>query len=186
MEEKKDISPETAEESLDSLFLRLFMAHQKSFYAFILALVHNYADAEDIIQETSAVMWHKFKEFEQGTDFVAWGITIARYQVLKFFKDRSRSRVQFNDELLKIVSDTTVSKLPEMEDRLKALRHCRAKLKEQDRNLLEMRYDHGISIKKMAESKGSSLHALYKKISRIQYALLRCIDSVLSRKPVTE
>ncbi|MCK5000630.1 MAG: hypothetical protein KAS23_13890, partial [Anaerohalosphaera sp.] len=75
------------DESLDSLFFHLFMTHRKSLYAFILASIHNYSDADDILQETATVMWRKFSGFEQGTDFVAWGITIARLRVLKFFNE---------------------------------------------------------------------------------------------------
>ena len=167
---------------LEAQFLRLFVAHQKSIYAYILAMVHDYLDAEDILQETSVVLWQKFRKYQQGTDFTAWAITIARYQVLKYIKLRTRSKVQFNDTLLSAIEDSMAIQLPDVDRRLQALRNCRRKLPEQDRMLIEMKYDRGIPFKKIAENTGKSMHAIYKKMSRIQDALLKCIDQVLHNR----
>ncbi len=54
-------------------FMRLLLANQQRIYGLILALVPNWNDADDIMQETSAVMWAKFDDYEAGTDFAAWG-----------------------------------------------------------------------------------------------------------------
>ena len=180
-DDKENVMLYEDENPSESPFLRLFVTNQKSIYAFILALVHNYIDADDILQETSVVMWQKFGEYQPGTDFIAWGITIARYQVLKFFRLRSRSKVQFNDDLLHAISDSTEAQLADLDGRLRALRSCRKKLSEQDRSLVEMKYDQGIPFKKIAERTGRSVHVIYKNMSRIQNALLRCIDQILSR-----
>jgi hypothetical protein len=37
------------------------------------------AEADDIFQETAATIWEKFSEYEQGTDFKNWALTIARF-----------------------------------------------------------------------------------------------------------
>ena len=42
------------------LFLRLFLQNQRRLYAYILTLLPNRADADDVLQETSLVMWDKF------------------------------------------------------------------------------------------------------------------------------
>jgi RNA polymerase sigma-70 factor (ECF subfamily) len=54
-----------------SEFLGLLVPNQRRIQAFILTLVPNVADAEDIYQETLSEMWNKFDSFEVGTDFVA-------------------------------------------------------------------------------------------------------------------
>lgn len=172
--------------ALQSSFLRLFLGHQKSIYAFILAMVHDYADAEDILQETSIVMWQKFREYQPGTDFIAWGLTIARFQVLKYFKYKSRSKVQFNDALLEAISHSMASELTHIDSRLEALRNCRRKLTKQDRALLEKRYEHGIAFSQIARDTGKTVHAIYKKVSRIQDALLKCIDKTLRSELLPE
>lgn len=172
-------------ESLDSLFFHLFMTHRKSLYAFILASIHNYNDADDILQETATVMWRKFSEFEQGTDFVAWGITIARIRVLKFFNERQRTRVQFGDKLMEQILSTTSSKVGQVDARLEASRNCRKKLSDSDQNLLYMRYNEGLTIKKIADKLGRPLPGLYKSMGRLHSALLRCIKRSLAGGEVT-
>ena len=54
-------------------FMRLFLQSERRILGFILSLVPYVADAEDLLQETCAIMWSKINEFEPGTDFTAWG-----------------------------------------------------------------------------------------------------------------
>ncbi len=166
--------------SLDSLFFHLFMTHQKSLYAFILASIHNYNDADDILQETATVMWRKFDEFEQGSSFIAWGITIARIRILKFFSERKRTRVQFNEQLLEQISNKTSSRMAEINVRLDASRRCRDKLSEKDQKLLYMRYNQGFTIKKIADTLARPLPGLYKTMGRIHSILQRCIKRTIA------
>lgn len=50
-------------------FTRLLVQNQKRIMGLILALVPNGPDADDILQETCAVLWRRFVEFEPGTNF---------------------------------------------------------------------------------------------------------------------
>jgi len=67
-------------------FLALLVPNQMRIQAFILTLVPNVADAEDIYQETVYVMWDKISTFEIGTDFVAWAVTIAKFKILELLR----------------------------------------------------------------------------------------------------
>ena len=44
------------------LFLRLFLQNRMRLYAYVLTLLANRADADDVLQEASLVMWDKFDE----------------------------------------------------------------------------------------------------------------------------
>jgi RNA polymerase sigma-70 factor (ECF subfamily) len=50
-------------------FVQLFAQSSRRIYAYIRTLVPNQADAEDVFQETSKVLWEKFADYEIGTDF---------------------------------------------------------------------------------------------------------------------
>src|SRR6266508_2218769 len=78
------------------LFLRLFLQNERRLYAYILTLLPNRADADDVLQEASLVMWDKFNERQPPDDFAAWGCRIAYFKVLDFCKKSQRSRVRFN------------------------------------------------------------------------------------------
>ncbi|MEN6306364.1 MAG: sigma-70 family RNA polymerase sigma factor [Anaerohalosphaeraceae bacterium] len=166
----------------EGLFFQLFMAHQRNLYAYILAAVHNYSDTEDILQETATVMWRRFGEFQQGTSFVAWGIAIARIQILKFFNEHKRSRIQFDDELLEQINAVMLQETEQMEGLTDAFRQCFRKLSDTHREVLTLRYKDGLAIKTIANKTGKSLYAMYKAFARIQDALQRCIEVTLRRE----
>src|SRR5262245_34313992 len=80
------------------LFLRLFLQNRRRLYAYILTLLPNRADADDVLQEASLVMWDKFDERQPPEDFAAWGCRVAYFKVLDFYKKSQRSRVRFSQE----------------------------------------------------------------------------------------
>ena len=109
-------------------FLRLLMANQKRIYAFILAMVPNHQDADDLFQETVLLMWSKFDSFTQGTSFVAWGCTIARYQILSVRKRHSVRSIRFSEAAMELLYRESDPFLEQMDSRTQALRTCIGKL----------------------------------------------------------
>ena len=51
-------------------FLRLLSEYQHRIYGFIMSLVGDWNETDDIYQETAGVLWKKVKDFEAGTVFV--------------------------------------------------------------------------------------------------------------------
>lgn len=160
-------------------FLRLFVEHQKSIYAYILALVHRSTDAEDIMQNVVALMWERFDEFELGTNFGAWGVKIARLKVLEYHRNKKRDYTFFSDDLFDYLSQTAEQKIDVIDDRIRALQHCLLKLRETDRRLIQIRYEKGLSIKQIAGILQRPLPGLYKVMGRIHRALVQCVRMTL-------
>jgi len=169
-----------SDDSRASAFFELFIAQQASIRAFILSLVHDHNDANDLLQETAATMWCKFDQFEPGSDFVAWALTIARYKVMDYLGRRKRSRVQFNDALVGQIAQTAREELDVLDDRRRALSYCWQKLTEPNRQLLRLRYDQGMTVKAIAVRLGRSVQGLYKAMARLHEALLRCMEDYLA------
>src|SRR6516225_7014590 len=84
---------EPARPTPSKLFLRLFLQNERRLYAYILTLLPNRADADDVFQEASLVLWDKFDERHPPDDFAAWGCCIAYFKVLDFCKRSQRRRV---------------------------------------------------------------------------------------------
>ena len=57
-------------------FTRLLLENQKRIWGLVLSLVPRGSDADDVMQETCAVLWRKFDQFEAGTNFGAWALRI--------------------------------------------------------------------------------------------------------------
>jgi RNA polymerase sigma-70 factor (ECF subfamily) len=77
---------ETGEPWKGKLFLRLFLQNQRRLYAYVLTLLPNRTDADDVFQEASLVLWDKFNAENPPADFAAWGCRIAYFKVLDFCK----------------------------------------------------------------------------------------------------
>jgi RNA polymerase sigma-70 factor (ECF subfamily) len=161
-------------------FLRLIMANQRPIYAFILSMLPNRDDAEDIFQETVLVMWSKFDSFERGTSFAAWGTTVARYKILQAHRRNVRHNFRLSQAAIQSVQNHSDNFVQHIERRMKALRKCVRKLNNRDYELIQMRYEHELSIKTIAERLNRSVQSIYKRMARINDSLIRCIRRTLS------
>src|SRR5437660_3476002 len=85
-------------------FLRLFLQNERKVYAYILALLPNRADADDVLQEASLAMWDRFDAAAPPDDFLAWARRVAYYKVLDFHKKAQRARVRLSRAFLERIS----------------------------------------------------------------------------------
>jgi RNA polymerase sigma-70 factor, ECF subfamily len=164
------------------LFLRLFLQNERRLYAFILTLLPNRSDADDVLQEASLVMWEKFDPEQPPDDFVAWGCRIAYFKVLDFRKKRQRSRVQFSQALLDRLAETAAehAETLQLDERRAALAGCIDKLRPRDRDLLAHRFTEGATIQSTAAQVGRSVEAVYKALAKIRQALFDCVTRTLA------
>ena len=162
----------------DNVFLELLLKYHKRIYNFILLLVPNYPDADDIMQETVSVMWSRFDEFEPNSNFAAWGMQIARYKIYNFRKQNKRQ--QFSEESLKMIQQASCGVLDTKVEQNDALQRCLVKLPERDRKLITLRYMREMSFKRISEITGRSVNGLYHTVARIHRVLLHCIHRVMT------
>ncbi len=165
------------------LFMSLVLAGQRRLYFYILSLVIHPSDADDILQDTLALMWNKFGEFKPGTDFVAWGKTIARFKVMNYLKKNKSAKIQFDDDVLKLIESES-GRADNLSDRLETMKKCIKKLSDKEQDLLAMRYQKDFSFKKMALNIGISKQSAYRSISRIHVKLVKCIRYALGMETV--
>ena len=165
------------------LFLRLFLQNERRLYAYILTLLPHRADADDILQEASLVMWDKFDETNPPTDFAAWGCRIAYFKVLDFVKKSQRCRVRFSQAMLERVAETALEQAAtlQLDERRVALASCVEKLSPRDRDLLTLRFADGATTQSTAVQVGRSVEAVYKALSKIRHALFECVTRALAR-----
>src|SRR5215471_9542211 len=134
------------------LFLRLFLRNERRLYAYILTLLPNRADADDVLQEVSLVLWDKFDAENPPDDFAAWGCRIAYFKVLDFYKKSHRSRVCFSQAMLERVAETAVEEAAalQLDERRAALARCVEKLSPRNRDLLTRRFAEGATTQSTA------------------------------------
>ncbi|QOV91451.1 sigma-70 family RNA polymerase sigma factor [Humisphaera borealis] len=164
-------------------FLALLTACQSSVYAYIVSLLPNRQQADDILQETNMVCWRKGDEFQEGTSFVAWACQIAYFNVLSYRRRRSRDKHTFGDDLFDYLAERQCERIDAVEDRQQALRRCLEKLPSKQRELIEARYQPGASVRRMAGERETTEGALSQSLYRIRATLLDCIKRNM---PATE
>lgn len=157
-------------------FIRSFTQAQRALYLYVLPLVGNAADADEVLQETNVVIWAKWQQFEEGTNFLAWARAIARLEVFRFRRSRHHRLSFLNDELLDAVAHRAEINSDQSEARQKALEHCLQKLRPTDRELIQMRYAPGQNGDRVAAQLGRPANSVYQSLSRIRRVLLECVQ----------
>lgn len=157
-------------------FFQLYLENQKRLYAYILMLVPNSSDADDILQQTSTIMWQKFDTYGPESSFGAWSVAIAKYVIFNHYRKKRRSKVIFKDEMLDIFAETAIDETKDIDKRLDILKVCLEKLGDNDRKLIKLRYDQGLKINEIADQVGRSVNGFYKTMNRVHNLLLNCIN----------
>lgn len=154
------------------------MNNQVRISTYIQAMIPNYQDAEDIFQETAAIAWEKFDQYESGTNFTSWALTIARFRIMYYWQRNKKSIIRYSDAAVKSIEHYISDDMEKTGENasLKYLEECMLKLSEKDINLIRIRYSQKITIKAMAQTLGRSVHGLYAAFSRIHITLADCIN----------
>ena len=157
-------------------FVTLMLKHQKRLRAFIYSLNPQSSDVDDVLQNTNTVLWEKRETFEPGTNFSAWAFKIARFQV---YRQRSRDikhgKLMFSDELIDMLTESASEDI--MKDRrMSALENCLTKLSDEQRNIVDARYNRGKSLEQLGKSMNRSAGSLRIALYRIRDVLKRCVE----------
>jgi RNA polymerase sigma-70 factor (ECF subfamily) len=149
-------------------------------FLYALGLVHNAADAEEVLQQTNLVLWRKFDQFQPGTDFARWACRIAYYEVLKFRERRGREARFFSSEFVETLAADSERSMDLWDARRDALVQCLGKLSTKDRQLVLGRYQEEATTRSVAEALGRSIQGTRKSLHRIRTTLLACIERTLA------
>lgn len=162
-------------------FARLFAKHDRWLFSYLVVLLGNPADAEEVFQEVCVVLWREHEKFRLGTDFVKWVSVIANNQVHRFRNKSRRKNFPLDEQLLGAVAEAAVGRADIFESRREALRSCLRKLSRDDRQIVQQCYDHETkNFKTAAERLGRPVNTVYKALNRIRRMLHSCIDSKLA------
>jgi RNA polymerase sigma-70 factor (ECF subfamily) len=161
-------------------FLRHFTRDQQRLLTYILTLVHDRDDAQEIFQETSLVLWRAFPTFRPGAEFLPWALGIAKHQTLKHRRTRMKDHLVFSDAMAELLADEAAAMAPEIEPRQRALVECMKRLPGRQRQLIDLFYGQGLAAGQIADRWDRSVHAVYKSLKVLRRSLLACIERSLA------
>ncbi len=161
-------------------FVVLFARHQRRVYAYIGSLLPHISDADEVMQETSLILWRKWHEFRPDGDFVRWANGIAHREVLRYLRRCKGGRVYFSEDLLQQIADEHMAQVDLQEVRQSALRQCLEKLRTRDRELVDKRYAGEYTVTEIAEQVKRPAKSIYRSLERIRERLLICVQRTLA------
>ena len=161
-------------------FVRHYLDNMRRLYSYIFAFVPNRADADDIFQEVTVIMWQKYESFATDAGFFNWAVKIARHKIKQHIQKQSRGSIRQHLAALQPLEDCALTMLQEHSLEQQALRQCIALMKAKDQELLHLRYEADASTQSVAARLGRGVSAIYKALNRIHYQLLLCIQGKLA------
>ena len=154
--------------------------HWAMLFRFLLFLLGDREDAQDLTQDTFRVALAKGPDPEKGSDTGAWLRSIAR----NLARNHARKRRRFLPESFLDQAERHFVATGSAQDELwrarqAALEGCLRKLPERDRDLIRRRYELGEKVRQMAERLGVEPNTLSKRLERVRTRLRQCIDEAL-------
>ncbi len=163
-------------------YLELVTQSQRTLYGVLWSLLRHAHVAEDVLQETNAVLWQKASEYDESREFLPWALKIAQLQVLAFRKRKQRGRLVFDEQLVATLVEQSVQEAEQVEPRRRALGECLKKLPDEHRRLITRRYEPGGSVNELSAEQGKAPKAVSEMLRRIRASLLDCIERTLARE----
>ena len=179
-DEPESLPPASGADASYEAFVRLLVEHEPRLRSYLRGLLPAWQDVDEVMQNASLVAWRKFSEFQQGTQFGGWLLTIARFEALKHRRNLARSPLVFSEDVWELLAQEAGTEAEAKNLRREALEQCLAKLPATQRELVLKAHAPGARLNEIAQQAGGSEQAFYKTIQRLRAALLECISRTMA------
>jgi RNA polymerase sigma-70 factor (ECF subfamily) len=157
--------------------LRFLMQSRERISAAAWLVVKDAHVAEDIFQNTVLKAVTKDVSFEAEAALFSWAFITARRDSLNWCRKHGRESVGIDEGILTLIhQDWQNDHLNPKGNRFELLRDCMEELPQKSEKILRLRYFEGLSCGEIADSISITLDAVYKRISRIQNSLRKCVE----------
>lgn len=173
---------ERAQEGDSEAFARLYDRYVDQTFGYIYRRVGHRQTAEDLTGDVFLRAYRRLSTFSwQGVDLGAWIMTIARNRVNDHFKS-ARFRLERSTEKIYDDADTgpdDPERVTVARDMARALGQALERLKDDHREVIELRFIHNMSVADTAEVMGRSVGAT----KALQYRALRSLADQVKDEP---
>jgi len=165
-------------------FARLIARHQRVVQSYIFSNIPHWNDCDEVWQETCVRLWREFGKYQADSNFVAWAIRVAHFEVLTWRKKVVRSKMIFCQEFVDAIAEDADRFASEgVQDRLNALDQCLENLNARHRQLLQGFYTPNSQVRQVAATMDCSVEAVYKMLQRVRKMLRKCIEERMGLGP---
>ena len=139
---------------------------------------------DEVLQESSLVMWRKFSQLGAEEEFMTWARVIVRFEALKQLRRFGRDRLVLDESLLAVLADEAAADDEAMfaDQQRTALSSCLAEFTVEHRELLLAPYSGRVDVKDLAEAIGKTPNSFYKLLGRLRIKLHDCVVQRLAQE----
>lgn len=164
----------TKDEKYD--FSKLWAKAYPAVSIYVTSLVQDYHSVEDIIGRISEILIEKIDQYDKERPFDVWAIGVARYEVLRYRRDKARDRLLFDEELLDDLGERCCKVSREMSSRQWGLQQCLKKITGRASQALDLRYGENLRHEAIARRLGMQAGAVRILLHRTRETLRHCVD----------
>ena len=157
---------------------------QSRLFGFLFKRLADREQALEVLQRTNLVLCRKADNYKPGTNFKAWAMTVANYEVLSYRKTQVRERLVFTDEVDALLGPDSDGRSSAQSERSAHLNHCLQGMSSKNRELLDWRYQGEPTIAQIADDLGSTIGSVRVKLHRLRKLLLECIQNRMQEEGV--
>jgi RNA polymerase sigma-70 factor (ECF subfamily) len=143
--------------------------------AFVTALVRDFQDRDDILQETAVAVMEACERYDPAQPFIGWALGIARNQVRLHWRRKGRERVAFDSAAVDVLARAFAQEARPA-PHLDHLGDCVAALDARDRELCRLRYEQDLKPAAIAAQLGLGANAVAKALQRLRDRLRACVE----------
>ncbi len=161
-------------------FAELFVRNEAAVYRYIVSIIPNRADADELFQQTNLTLWTIWDRYDSSREFLPWAFGIARNEIRNFVRRKRRKHRELTEDVMAELTERRLRENERLVERQDALNHCLDKLSEKQRNLIDLCYGSDASMKVVAKQRGQTPDAIYKAMQRIRDLLHDCVQKNLA------
>ena len=151
--------------------------HYSPLYGYILSLLHNPNDADDIFQQTALTLWKKYDEFRPDSNFRAWACGVARLNALAFLRTQRNDQMRLSEASVELISRwQKTAPTGKQTLRQEALQYCMQKLTDLQRELLRRYYEQRENAREIGASLSRTAQSIHSSLKHTREKLHDCIE----------
>lgn len=168
------------------IVMRQWTLAQPVVSSFIGAMVRDFSDRDDVLQETAVAVLESADRYDHSRPFIAWALGIARNQIRMYLRRDSQQRLLFDESLVSQLQDSFATVSDHEVHQLRFLRDCLQRLDPGDQLLFQLRYAEDLKPAAIGEQLGMAANTVSKALQRLRDQLRVCIDRATAAAQATE
>jgi len=162
----------------EQAFVQCVIRYETILKAYARSILPHWEGVEEVLQNSYLIIWRKWEQLQQDSEFLPWSKTIVRFEALKYRRNKATDRHILDEDLLELIASEgeVPSELHSVEEEQKALQKCLKQLKPSHQKLVLAHYHEGNSLKALADTMSKSPNSLYKLMARLRQKLQTCIE----------